>query len=254
MLRPYRGRVTRPLVGLRSAPADNAELVDQAHYGEVLTDLGILGEWMYVQGEDQYLGWTRREGLELDLGVASFFIVAVPLAILRSSPDPAAAHVGYLPAGAAVHRHAKGDWIETEMGWLARTDTTLNEYLIERPPAADDLIQTAESFIGVPYLWGGTTALGLDCSGFVQQVYRLNGVALPRDADQQAVLGRKVEEARAGDLMFFGADAVTHVALATSATEFIHAPMSGAVVERGRLGGDRKLLGIRRYLPDVPVA
>jgi cell wall-associated NlpC family hydrolase len=85
----------------------------------------------------------------------------------------------------------------------------------------------------------------------VQQVYRLNGVALPRDADQQAMLGRRVEKARAGDLMFFGAETVTHVALATSATEFIHAPMKGGVVEHNRLGGDRKLLGIRRYLPDV---
>jgi cell wall-associated NlpC family hydrolase len=79
-------------------------------------------------------------------------------------------------------------------------------------------------------------------------------VALPRDADQQAVLGRKVDEARAGDLLFFGAESVTHVALATSATEFIHAPMTGGVVERGRLGGDRKLRGIRRYLPDVSTA
>jgi cell wall-associated NlpC family hydrolase len=87
----------------------------------------------------------------------------------------------------------------------------------------------------------------------VQQVYRLNGVALPRDADQQAMLGRRVEEARAGDLMFFGSQSVTHVALATSAKEFIHAPMKGGVVERGRLGGDRNLLGIRRYLPDVRI-
>jgi cell wall-associated NlpC family hydrolase len=139
-----------------------------------------------------------------------------------------------------------------KIGFLAVSDTTHDGEVESRYPTADDYLKTAESFIGVPYLWGGTTALGLDCSGFVQQVYRLNGVALPRDADQQAVLGRKVEEARAGDLLFFGADSVTHVALATSATEFIHAPMKGAVVERGRLGGERKLLGIRRYLPDVP--
>ena len=85
-------------------------------------------------------------------------------------------------------------------------------------------------------------------------MYRFNGVALPRDADQQAMLGRRVEEARAGDLMFFGAERVTHVALATSATEFIHAPMKGGVVEHSRLGGERKLLEIRRYLPDVSTA
>jgi cell wall-associated NlpC family hydrolase len=82
-------------------------------------------------------------------------------------------------------------------------------------------------------------------------VYRLNGVALPRDADQQAVLGRRVEEARAGDLLFFGAEQVTHVALATSRSEFIHAPQAGGAVERSQLGGDRRLLAIRRYLPGV---
>jgi cell wall-associated NlpC family hydrolase len=114
-----------------------------------------------------------------------------------------------------------------------------------------DLLATAGAFMGVPYLWGGTTALGMDCSGFVQQVYRLNGVALPRDADQQAVLGRRVDQARAGDLFFFGEQSVTHVAIATNASEFVHAPMAGGLVEHGRLGGDRKLRGIRRYLPDV---
>ncbi len=139
---------------------------------------------------------------------------------------------------------------DSRIGFLAVADTTSDGEVAKRYPTSDDYLKTAESFIGVPYLWGGTTALGLDCSGFVQQVYRLNGVALPRDADQQAMLGRKVEEARAGDLMFFGAESVTHVALATSATEFIHAPTKG-VVERGRLGGDRKLRGIRRYLPEV---
>src|SRR5438552_11170931 len=154
MLRPYRGRVTRPLLELRSEPADNAELVDQAHYGEVLTDLGVFGEWMYVQGEDQYLGWTRREGIELDPGVESFFIVAVPLAILRSSPDQVAAHVGYLPAGAAIRRRAEGDWIETEIAGLARTDMTLNDDLVERRPAYYAMIQTAESSIAGPYVRG----------------------------------------------------------------------------------------------------
>src|SRR5207237_9015842 len=138
-------------------------------------------------------------------------------------------------------------------GYVALSDLVDVRQLPHRYPTADDYLGTAESFIGVPYLWGGTTALGLACSGFVQQVYRLNGVALPRDADQQAMLGRKVEEARAGDLMFFGADSVTHVALAASATEFIHAP-EGRVVEHGRLGGDRTLRGIRRYLVAVSTA
>src|SRR5205809_940157 len=137
----------------------------------------------------------------------------------------------------------------SRVGYLAVADTAVDDEIPHRLPTADDYLKTAEAFIGVPYLWGGTTALGIDCSGFVQQVYRLNGVALPRDADQQAMLGRKVDTARAGDLMFFGGESVTHVALATSAREFIHAPMKGRVVERGELGGDRKLRITRRYLP-----
>jgi len=140
---------------------------------------------------------------------------------------------------------------------LERTGYVAGEHvaaLVDLPhgyPTAADLLRTANQFLGVRYLWGGTTPLGMDCSGFVQQVYRLNGVALPRDADQQAMLGQRVDEARAGDLMFFGAESVTHVGLATSATEFLHAPMKDGAVELGQLGGDRRLRSIRRYL--VPV-
>jgi cell wall-associated NlpC family hydrolase len=73
-------------------------------------------------------------------------------------------------------------------------------------------------------------------------------VALPRDADQQAMLGTRVDDAQAGDLLFFGADAVTHVAIATGPREFLHAPMKGGVVEEGQLGDDRQPRVIRRYL------
>jgi cell wall-associated NlpC family hydrolase len=140
------------------------------------------------------------------------------------------------------------------VGYLALADVAQDDQLPHRHPVPADLLRTAEAFLGIPYLWGGTTALGIDCSGFVQQVYRLNGVALPRDADQQAMLGRRVDEARAGDLFFFGAESVTHVALATGPNDFIHAPMKGGLVAHGRLGGDRKLRGIRRYLADVRAA
>ena len=76
----------------------------------------------------------------------------------------------------------------------------------QRYPTPDDIIATAESFIGVPYLWGGTSAHGIDCSGLTQRVYFLNGVGLDRDADQQALGGRPVDVARPGDLFFFGAE------------------------------------------------
>jgi gamma-D-glutamyl-L-lysine dipeptidyl-peptidase len=272
MVAPPRALITVGIADLRAEPDDGTELVDQAHLSEQVTVLGARSDWRYVQGPDQYFGWVRTDQLFEIPGSNSVGIVAVLLADVHERASRDSPVIERLPAGTrppqiftaarAGEAHVQPEWGEVPIrsevggprarsGFLAVADTTRGGEVASRYPTADDYLKTAESFIGVPYLWGGTTALGLDCSGFVQQVYRLNGVALPRDADQQAVLGRMVDEARAGDLMFFGAESVTHVALATSAIEFIHAPMTGGVVERSRLGGDRKLRGIRRYLPDV---
>jgi len=259
MVWPQTAVVRRDVADVRALPSADSELVDQAHYGEHVTVLGESGDRRYVQGSDQYLGWLHIDDLAVFTGYAERHVVAVLFADVRDAPRGDAEVIARLPAGTTLPETTSrpDGWRETHLGpgwrtgYVAPTDLVDVRALPHGYPTADDYLKTAESFIGVPYLWGGTTALGLDCSGLVQQVYRLNGVALPRDADQQAMLGRRVEEARAGDLMFFGAETVTHVALATSATEFIHAPMKGGVVERNRLGGDRKLLGIRRYLPDV---
>jgi len=275
MVWPQTAIVRRDVADLRAMPSADSELVDQAHYGENVAVLGESDDWRYVQGADQYFGWARLDDLAVLTGLAERHLVAVLLADVRDAPRQDAEVIARLPArtsvppivasieqpdgtyGSMPYDHPDG-WRETHLGpgwrtgYVALPDLVDVRQLPHRYPTADDYLKTAETFIGVPYLWGGTTALGLDCSGLVQQVYRLNGVALPRDADQQAMLGRRVEEARAGDLLFFGAESVTHVALATSATEFIHAPMAGGAVEHGRLGRGRNLLGIRRYLPDVP--
>ena len=132
---------------------------------------------------------------------------------------------------------------------IAVADTIAVVELPHRYPTADDLLATAESFLGVPYLWGGTSVHGIDCSGLTQRVYRLNGVGLDRDADQQALGGRPVDVARPGDLFFFGAERVTHTAIATGERTFIHAPESGKTVQRGELSDPLRLRAIRRYLP-----
>jgi len=277
---PHHAIVQRGFVDVRSEPRDDEELVDQAHFGERLRVLGEHGEWRYVQGEDQYFGWIGERAISAtSFDGRGSRVVAVLLAEVRERPDPVSPVIGHMPAGApltsARHEDQNGgktrDLAQPAGGWhavlvstaesgRARSGFVAADAVVDvadlphRYPTPDDLLRTAEAFFGVPYLWGGTTALGMDCSGFVQQVYRLNGVALPRDADQQAMLGRRVEEARAGDLLFFGAESVTHVALATSGSEFIHAPKAGGAVERSQLGGDRRLLATRRYLPEVTVA
>ena len=96
------------------------------------------------------------------------------------------------------------------------------------------VVRTALRYLGTPYVLGGTTPSGFDCSGFVWYVYRQGGVDLPRNVTKQATAGRPVtrEEVRAGDLVFFitTGPGITHVGMATSRDAFVHAPNSRGVV------------------------
>lgn len=253
MVVPPRTVVIRGVAPLRAEPDDSAELVDEAQYGEPLTCLDERGEWSFVQGPDLYFGWIRTAHVgAFAAGPQPQRLIAVPLARVRSRPADDAAVVDELPAGSVVVQPTPaGAWIQIGSARYIRADDTVETAALPyRYPTADDLLATAESFLGVPYLWGGTSAHGIDCSGLTQQVYVLNGVGLDRDADQQALGGRSADRARPGDLFFFGADGVTHTAIATGETTFIHAPQAGLAVQRGELGADRsRLRAIRRYLP-----
>lgn len=99
-----------------------------------------------------------------------------------------------------------------------------------------EIVRTARSFIGVPYLWGGNTQDGLDCSGFTMAVYRLNGLNLPRSSREQFEAGRFVGrgELREGDLVFFStAGKVSHVGVYIGDDQFIHAPGRGRTISTG---------------------
>jgi cell wall-associated NlpC family hydrolase len=265
MVVPPFGIVDALVADLRATPSHEAELVDQIHYHEHVTVLASRGGWHYVQAPDHYFGWLNDGDVQvLGSSRGNGRCIGVIVAAIYAKPDRSSRVLGHLPAGTTV---ATQQIPEPPEGWLRVPSRSLELQLgareayvsLEdvvayadmplRAPTADDLIATAEAFLGVPYLWGGTTALGIDCSGYVQQVYRLNGIRLDRDADQQAMEGRPVEEARAGDLLFFGDARVTHVGLAIGDGTFLNAPEKGAFVERGTQGA-RKLQAIRRYLPD----
>lgn len=247
MVRPPVARVVAILADLRAQPDGASELVDQAHVGELLTLLGESGDWTYVQGEDLYFGWVHRQLIRTDTHPSRQVLVAVHNAPIRREPNIESEPMGAVGAGVAGFEIDRG-WMRCAGGWVAVTDTIPNDDLPQRSPTPADLVATAESFFGVPYLWGGTSTHGIDCSGLTQRVYRLNGVGLDRDADQQALGGRPVDVARAGDLFFFGTDRVTHTAIATGERTFIHAPESGKIVQRGELTDPARLRAIRRYL------
>lgn len=248
-----RGVVNRGVSPLRSEPDDASELVDQAQYGELVTCLAERGDWTFAQGPDLYFGWIRTAHLtEVRAGTA--VVAAVPLARVHAAANGHSEVIDELPAGVPiVMRERDGDWWRVgvrPIGYVRIEDTVELARLPQRWPTPQDIVTTAESYLGVPYLWGGTSAHGIDCSGLTQQVYRLNGVGLERDADQQALGGRPVDVARPGDLFFFGAERVTHTAIATGETTYIHAPEAGRSVQRGELTADRsRLRATRRYLP-----
>ena len=98
---------------------------------------------------------------------------------------------------------------------------------------AENIIATAKKYMGVPYVWGGTTPAGFDCSGFVQYVYRQHGITLPRTSAQQYTAGKSVKksELKPGDLVFFATDytKVNHLGIYIGNGQFIHASSSKGV-------------------------
>jgi cell wall-associated NlpC family hydrolase len=118
------------------------------------------------------------------------------------------------------------------------------------------LVSTAESYLGVPYRWGGTSAqTGFDCSGLTQAVYKLNGLSIPRTSRDQFALGAAVSKSRlrGGDLLFFATrgSTINHVAIYVGDGVFIHAPSSGQVIRKDSLDSQtwsKQFKGARSYL------
>jgi cell wall-associated NlpC family hydrolase len=120
-------------------------------------------------------------------------------------------------------------------GWVPNGQFVPVEEVFYHHPTREDLVRTALGFHGIPYLWGGTSSKAIDCSGLISNTYFMNGIQLPRDADQQTLVGREIttnftpEGLEAGDLLFFGRraagdqeESITHVAMYMGDGEYIH--------------------------------
>lgn len=210
------------LAPLRQGPAADAEQATQALKGERVTIYDRTGEgWAWGQLEtDGYVGWLPDAALARPAGKPTHKVAA-----LRSFAFPGPS-IKLPPADAPVMEsrfvvtHEEGVFAVTREGWFVP-----KAHLAGLDTCAADFVAVAERFIGTPYLWGGKSCLGIDCSGLVQLSLQAAGRSCPRDSDMQRdQLGRALDAGEAkhlerGDLIFWKG----HVAIVRDAATLVHA-------------------------------
>jgi len=212
-----------PVAPVSAEPDGNARLTTQFLFGERVAVYEAEGQWAWAQAEaDGYVGYVPRSCLddpEAVGGQAPTHRVAALSTHVYPEPQVKARAVGALSCGARVAVAA------TEAGFavLAAGGCVPEAHLAPLDTPAADWVAEAERLRGVPYLWGGRSAAGIDCSGLVQLALQSAGRDCPRDSDQQeAAVGGTLESVRAlrrGDLVFWKG----HVGVMTSARQLLHA-------------------------------
>ncbi|TAF49027.1 MAG: NlpC/P60 family protein [Sphingobacteriia bacterium] len=214
-------------VPMRSEAAHRSEMTNQLLFGELAHVLAISGDFVLVQTQyENYEGWCQKSQL-----------LAVPATWVSSPPQPEA-----LAGDFAQLIQVNGEDMRVPLGSNLRlfqnNQLALGAYVFDNKgtvhvpqaatPGTEAMVQLAKSYLNTPYLWGGRSVFGIDCSGFTQQVFRFFGQYLPRDAYQQAELGRDLgflAEGQSGDLAFFdnAAGKITHVGMLLGPQTIVHA-------------------------------
>lgn len=211
----------RPVAPLTFAPAADARQESQLLFGEGFAVYEEKDGWAWGQAAlDGYVGYV--EAVALGEPSEPTHAVGAPRSHLYPGPDLKLRAGAALGMGARVRvvEHAKGFSRLATGGWL------YGRHLVPMGRHEPDYVKTGMALLGVPYLWGGRSAEGLDCSGFVQLVLARAGIAAPRDSDQQRDgLGEPIEprddwpRVRHGDFVFFPG----HVGIAVDGWRFLHA-------------------------------
>lgn len=230
---------------VRAAPRHDAGAGSELLLGEPFLAMEIGGEWAWGYcGVDRYVGYVPADAVGAES--AATHRIGAASALVFSRPDVRSAHSGELPFGGLIRSEGRdGVFHVVEDGFI-------HERHVEPVGSvASDWVETARLFVGAPYLWGGRTRWGIDCSGVVQMALGAGGVAAPRDSDMQFdALGETVSAPRRGDLAFFPG----HVGIMVDEANLLHAnaywmatviePLA-VVAERSALDG-RPLTAFKR--------
>jgi cell wall-associated NlpC family hydrolase len=209
--------VTIPVADLRREPDHRSERMSQLSYGHKVRILDEQNGFLHVSGEDEYTGWMHSAyTADFTLTEAEAQVVSTPIALIHLEKSKESL---LLPYGAMVafdrRTEVCRDWKHSEKVAIRQ-----GFLLPQKPLTVPELLAEARTLCGVPYLWGGTSGFGFDCSGFVQTLFRRLGIQLPRDSKDQEKVGVAVksEASSGGDLFFFPG----HVALHLGEMNIIH--------------------------------
>jgi cell wall-associated NlpC family hydrolase len=261
--------VVVPVANMYSAASDKSDVVSQALYGSNVTLLTARGEWSKIQTDDHYKGWTSSRYLRLIQSGAGYATSGTTVQVeslfanvYHETDVTKHKPVVTIPFGVRLELIAEGQG--SDEGWLqVRLPDKRSEWIQAGDVVSDpqplsilESIELAKRFLGLPYLWGGRSSYGFDCSGFTQMLVRVRGINMPRDADQQAAWKGLTHVERGdlqpGDLLFFGSalSKITHTGMYIGDGQFIHDATNGhPVVQISRLDDQpwtRLLVACRR--------
>jgi hypothetical protein len=223
------GIITLSLVPLRESDSERSEMGSQLLFGERVEIVELRDRWLFVRNlSDNYTGWVDRKMIqiltdeeEIQLAGTPFYCVQVPLSVCDKTTSN---EKMFLPGGSMIAASADGHFpFRGEEYRIKSTDLNFSE-----KATGSRLVQLATQYLNAPYLWGGKSAMGIDCTGFVQILYAMCDIQLARDADKQVESGRVIDflsEAKAGDLAFFenAEGKITHVGMLLNSQQLIHA-------------------------------
>jgi hypothetical protein len=228
-----RMHVATNLTGLYDQPTLHLPLSSQLCYG---TDVEILDEedkWAFTRQKDGYLGWIYKAHLAEGFAAPATHLVLAPVCELHAQPDATSEIITRVLSGMAVTlEERRGEWarvIANRTGWMPLSFLrAINELPTTTAEKRKTIIRDSALMIGIPYVWGGISGNGIDCSGLTRLLHKWVGLDLPRDADMQHAAARPVDSPfEVGDLLFFREVGkkrpVTHVGISLGGWRMIHA-------------------------------